>query len=491
VAERGPEAKLEKFGRYLLLDRIGAGGMAEVFRAIVPGAEGFRRTFVVKRILAERVQTPGFVEMFVQEARICALLNHPGIVQVFDFGTVDGNYFLAMEYLRGRDLQALRRKLRDAGRPCPLPVAAYIAHQVALSLGYAHALRDADGKPLHVVHRDVSPSNIMCLRAGGVKLLDFGVAKALGDGLSENTADGKLKGKLSYVSPEQLRGEGVDGRSDLFALGIVLWELLTGQRLFRGQNEVETLHNVMEMRIAPPSSVRPDVPSALDFVVMRALERDPATRYATGEAMAEELEDVLAGSRYQARMLPALLHELFGEGLGASHGALPAVPPELLASFSSEPGTGAAAARSRPSLTAILGPGSRRRRILAASAGISWTVALAMLMFGRGGGGRSQATTLSVSTTPAATASAPVAASPSAPSAPSAPAEPTEPTAAAAPYPLIGDGAPEAAAPAPAARPARAHRDARGTRGGAAKARIARGLSIDPFAEAGKHGGGR
>jgi hypothetical protein len=487
VAERGSEAKLERFGRYLLLDRIGAGGMAEVFRAIAPGAEGFRRTFVVKRILAERVQSPGFVEMFVQEARICALLHHPGIVQVFDFGSVDGNYFLAMEYLRGRDLQALRRRLRDTGRPCPIPVAAYIAHQVALSLGYAHALCGADGKPLHVVHRDVSPSNIMCLRAGGVKLLDFGVAKAFGDGLTENTGDGQVKGKLSYVAPEQLRGEAFDGRADLFALGVVLWEMVTGKRLFRGQNDLETIRNVTEMRVPPPSSVRPDVPAALDFVVMRALERDPAARYATGEAMAEELEDVLAESRYQARMFPALLRELFGDA--ASHGALPVVPPELLSAFSGSGSAGVAAAKAAPSAPAVSNApvamsGRTRRKILAASAAGAWTIALAVLMFGRGGGGRSQATTLAAPTTTAVSVTAPIAAPPPAP-APAAPAEVT----ADAPYPLVGE-APPAADPAPGARPTRAHRDARGTHG-ATKSRIARGLSIDPFAEAGKRGGAR
>jgi serine/threonine-protein kinase len=488
VAERGPEAKLERFGRYLLLDRIGAGGMAEVFRAIVPGADGFRRTFVVKRILAERAQSPGFVEMFVQEARICALLHHPGIVQVFDFGTVDGNYFLAMEYLRGRDLQAMRRQLRDKGRSCPIPVAAHIAHQVALSLGYAHALCGGDGKPLHVVHRDVSPSNIMCLRAGGVKLLDFGVAKAFGEGLSETTGDGQVKGKLSYVAPEQIRGEAFDGRADLFSLGVVLWELLTGKRLFRGQNELETMRNVTEMPVVPPSSLRPEVPAALDFVVMRALERDPAARYATGEEMAEELEDVLAGSRYQARMLPALLRELFGDA--ASHGALPAVPPDLLASFSSSGGTGAVAPTVAPSAppvssTALGTPSRLRRKILAACAAGAWTIALAMLTFGRGGGARSQATTLSASRPSPSSAATAVAPPPSPPPSPPPPAEVAGDT----PYPLVGD--PSAAAdPPPAAHPTRAHRDAHGTRV-ESKSRIARGLSIDPFAEAGKRGGKR
>src|SRR5580704_9802132 len=156
------EMRPEKFGRYILLDRIGAGGMAEVFRAVMPGVEGFQRTFVVKRILAERAQSPYFVDMFVQEARINALLHHPNIVQVFDFGNVGGTYFLAMEYVRGRDVSELLRRLRQRERTCPVGVAAFVAHEVAAALAYAHALGGADGTPLHIVHRDISPSNIIC-----------------------------------------------------------------------------------------------------------------------------------------------------------------------------------------------------------------------------------------------------------------------------------------------------------------------------------------
>ncbi|HMJ85834.1 MAG TPA: protein kinase, partial [Vicinamibacterales bacterium] len=151
--------------------------MAEVFRAVMPGAQGFKQTLVVKRIIAERAHTEDFVDMFVQEARIGALLNHPNIVQVFDFGAVGEDYFLAMEYLRGHDVSAMMKKLHADGRVFPVPVAAFIAHEVAACLGYAHALTSADGKRLNIVHRDVSPSNIMCLRTGGVKLLDFGIAK--------------------------------------------------------------------------------------------------------------------------------------------------------------------------------------------------------------------------------------------------------------------------------------------------------------------------
>ena len=207
----------EQFGRYVLVERIGRGGMAEVFRAVMPGAEGFRRTFVVKRILAELSQANDFVDMFVREARIGALLNHPSIVQMYDFGNVAGNYFLAMEYLRGRDVAALLRRLRQVGQLCPPAIAAYVAREVAECLGYAHALVGADGKPLNIVHRDVSPSNIMCLTTGGVKLLDFGIAKAIGDTAPDRTERGAFKGKLSYMAPERIKRQPFDARSDLFS----------------------------------------------------------------------------------------------------------------------------------------------------------------------------------------------------------------------------------------------------------------------------------
>ena len=243
------ETRPEKFGRYILLDRIGAGGMAEVFRAVMPGVEGFQRTFVVKRILAERAQSPYFVDMFVQEARINALLHHPNIVQVFDFGHVGGTYFLAMEYVRGRDVSEILRRLRRHERRCPVGVAAYIAREVAMALSYAHALAGADGQPLNIVHRDVSPSNIICPRTGGVKLLDFGIAKALGEAEMEKTGVGLFKGKISYIAPERIKDLPADGRSDLFSLGVVLWELLAGRKLFRGKSEFDTLKNVAEMEV--------------------------------------------------------------------------------------------------------------------------------------------------------------------------------------------------------------------------------------------------
>jgi serine/threonine protein kinase len=301
----------QRFGRYVLLDRMGHRGMAEVFRAVVPGAEGFRRELVLKRILAERASSPKFIEMFVHEARISALLHHPNIVQVFDFGQVDGSYFLAMEMLRGKDLHATMRALRENGQKFPIPIAVHIAHQIASGLSYAHKLK-AEEQVINIVHRDVSPSNIMCLRAGGVKLLDFGVASALGETGSNDPDSRAFRGKLSYAAPEYVLGHGQDARIDLFALGVILWEMVVGKRLFQGQSDEEKLHSLLELPVPPPSTRRPAVSEELDRIVMRALERDPARRYQTAAAMVEDLEQVALDVKYQPHMLPHLLDGLFG-----------------------------------------------------------------------------------------------------------------------------------------------------------------------------------
>jgi serine/threonine protein kinase len=240
----------DHFGRYQLLERIGKGGMAEVFRALAHGMEGFERIFVVKRIRPDKSDSPKFVQMFVEEARISALLNHPNIVQVYDFGHIDGAYFMAMEHVVGKDLSTVMRAVRARGGAVPPALAAYVAREAARALHHAHTVVLPDGTPGGVVHRDVTPSNIMLLKAGGVKILDFGIAKA--EALARRPdASGKaprLAGKLSYMSPELVRGAPVDHRSDIFSLGIVLWEMVAGERLFTGENETETLQNVLAAR---------------------------------------------------------------------------------------------------------------------------------------------------------------------------------------------------------------------------------------------------
>ena len=477
------EIKPERFGRYILLDRIGAGGMAEVFRAVMPGVEGFQRTFVVKRILAERAQSPYFVDMFVQEARINALLHHPNIVQVFDFGNVGGTYFLAMEYVRGRDVSEILRRLRNRERPCPVGVAAFIAREVAVALAYAHTLAGPDGTAFNIVHRDISPSNIICLRAGGVKLLDFGIAKALGEPEIERTGHGVFKGKLSYIAPERIKDLPVDGRADLFALGTVLWEMLAGRKLFRGKSDFQTLKNVAEMEVPAPSSIRPDVPPELDRIVARALARDPAERYPTAQALADDLERVLEALRHQPRALPDLLHELFGAELSSRQIPTTTLTTEMLAacradSSSASGSAGAVAPDSTPpapppepddysisiGVGAPVRPPSRWLSWVAASVG---TATLLLLLVARGGGGRSQGATLPPPASAVGAALAEPAPTPAGKPAPRGEAETQTQTRAGEP------ASEESTAPRPG-------HHARWSGQG----RIARGLSVDPFAEA-------
>jgi serine/threonine protein kinase len=300
----------DHFGRYQLLDRIGTGGMAEVFRAIAQGVQGFEREFVIKRIRPDKSDSPNFVEMFCEEARISALLNHPNIAQVYDFGQADGAYFMVMEHLVGANLSTVMRALRARDGAMPPSVAVYVAREAARALHYAHTLVLPDGTSGGVVHRDVTPSNIMLLKAGGVKILDFGIAKAAAAARPSDGGRPRLAGKLSYLSPELVRGLAVDHRSDIFSLGIVLWEMVAGQRLFTGATDGETLENVLMRPIAEPSRRRDGVPAALDAMVARALERDPANRFASAEEFANELDRFLVEMPVADQAIPNLLAEL-------------------------------------------------------------------------------------------------------------------------------------------------------------------------------------
>ena len=441
--------------------------MAEVFRAVMPGAQGFKQTLVVKRIIAERAHTSDFVDMFVQEARIGALLNHPNIVQVFDFGTVGDDYFLAMEYLRGHDVSAVMKRLHEHGRVFPVPVAAFVAHEVAACLGYAHALTAADGKRLNIVHRDVSPSNIMCLRTGGVKLLDFGIAKVFGEASVEHTQHGLFKGKLAYVPPERIKNAPLDGRGDLFALGVVLWEMLAGRRLFRGKDELQTLTNVMEKVVPPPSSLNPDVPASLDRIVLRAVARDPDERYATGQEMADDLDDVLRETKFSSKMLADLIRELFGFGT-TSQAAMSALTPELLADFAApdeHPPTASA------SVTPVTGPHTSRggRWLVVAFAAVAVAVAAGGIVLMRDGSTSSQAAAL------------PSLSMPTAMPPPSVPVVDPMPAAAAVPDapPPEAAALTEDEASTGKSEPGRKRAHRKKVR--AERDRVLRGLSIDPF----------
>src|SRR5881394_3408460 len=238
-SESDTPSAITPFGRYSLLRPIGRGGMAEVWKAKIHGAQNFQRLVVVKRILPHLSSDPEFVRMFTVEAKLSARLNHPNIVQVFEFSEVNGEHYLAMEFVAGVNLGDVQKRLKDVR--IPIGMAAHTVREVCLALAYAHALADEDGHRLRIIHRDVSPSNVMLGYDGSVKLLDFGVAKALSQS-EELTRTGALKGKVGYMSPEAIEGEAeLDGRTDIFAAGVVLYEMLTGRRLFRGHDDLKTI----------------------------------------------------------------------------------------------------------------------------------------------------------------------------------------------------------------------------------------------------------
>jgi eukaryotic-like serine/threonine-protein kinase len=286
--------------KYRLTRKIGSGGMAEVFRATGEGPEGFERAFVVKRILPRLLDAPEFVSMFVDEAKISARLLHPNIVQVFEFAFQDGGYYIVMEPVDGVDVGRLLRQLERRGAVAPAAFAAEVGRQACRGLGFAHDLGSPDGKPYGIVHRDVTPGNIMVAWNGAVKILDFGIARAVQELRTSQTEAGIVKGKMSYVAPEMLQGQPADARSDLFSLGVVLHELLTGRRLFVGENDLETLRLVSEMPVPRPSSRNPEVKPALDEVILRALARDPAKRYQSADEMSRDLERLVLRKRYAA-----------------------------------------------------------------------------------------------------------------------------------------------------------------------------------------------
>jgi serine/threonine-protein kinase len=291
--------------RYRLLRRIGAGGMAEVFLARQRLGTGLgERTVVVKRMLPHLADDTKFVRLFVREARLASQLQHPNIVQIHDVATLSGRPAIIMEHLRGIDARAAFRHAAQRGRALDPATALAIVEQVAIGLDHAHHAIDDDGRALGIVHRDVSPHNVFLTRAGVVKILDFGVARSS----LEETATTSVKGKLAYMAPEQAFRRSLDQRTDLFALGVVLWELLTGRRLFRGGSPAETLQALLHAPIRPPSMLSSATPE-IDAIVLRMLAREPAQRFARGNDVAAALArtraelDDQSGSALVARLV--------------------------------------------------------------------------------------------------------------------------------------------------------------------------------------------
>ncbi|HEY8039138.1 MAG TPA: protein kinase [Polyangiaceae bacterium] len=339
------------FGRYRLLERLGQGGMAEVFKAKSYGVEGFEKILVIKRILPELARSQDFVEMFIHEAKLAVRLSHANIVQVFDLGKAPGGeasgaalpdaYYIAMEYVHGLDLASVLARCRRQQLELPVQMGVYVASEVAKGLDHAHRRRDEQMRPLGIVHRDVSPQNVLLSFEGEVKVTDFGIAKARGaleQAAPEDTRAKKLQGKFGYMSPEQARGESVDARSDLFSLGTILYECVAGVNPFSAPTTFETLRRVQACEYPPVELLRPDAPPELIAILKTAMARNPADRYADAGRMYEALLAFLyaQGSRYGAHDLAEFLSR-FRDTNDAAAGS--AIPAPMLEAEGGNPGT--------------------------------------------------------------------------------------------------------------------------------------------------------
>jgi serine/threonine-protein kinase len=296
-------------GRYALFDELASGGMATVHYARLVGDAGFARTVVVKRLHRQLAKDPEVATMFLDEARLASRIRHPNVVQTLDVVEADGELFLVMELILGEALHRILRAAANEGRTVPLDVTSAIICSVLHGLHAAHEATSDRGEPLAIVHRDVSPSNVLVGADGIVRVIDFGVAKAANR--AHTTRDGAIKGKLSYMSPEQLHGEKLDRRADVFATGIILWELLAGRPLFHAETEAATMTRIFELQIDPPSTHAAAVPRALDQVVLRALKRTAAKRFPTARAMALEIEAIVPPA--SASRVAAWVEEIAGE----------------------------------------------------------------------------------------------------------------------------------------------------------------------------------
>ncbi len=305
-------------GKYELLARLGVGGMAELFVARTTAHHGFEKLVALKRVLASHADDEQFIRMLLAEARLAATLHHPNIVQVYDVGEEDGTYFFTMEYVFGQDLRKIVRTVQARGAWLSTELILQIIIGTAMGLHHAHEQEGSNGEPLGLVHRDVSPSNILVSHDGGVKLVDFGIARV--SAMQSNTAQGVLKGKVPYMSPEQCRGEQLDRRSDIFSLGIILWELTTRRRLFAGANDIVIAGKICSGEVPRPSSVVASYPPELEAIVLKALAHDRYDRYATTQELQIDLEEYAHNARMllSSAKLASFMSDLFADQIKAT-----------------------------------------------------------------------------------------------------------------------------------------------------------------------------
>ncbi|MCC7384694.1 MAG: cyclic nucleotide-binding domain-containing protein [Deltaproteobacteria bacterium] len=318
----------ELFGKYELLERIASGGMAEVFRGVSCSIGGFRKLVALKRILPHLSTDAEFISLFIAEAKLAVALTHSNIVQVFDFGRVESSYYLAMEFVDGKDLTQILIKQSRRKKQVPIEAACFILAAVLRGLEYAHTRRGLDGQELGIVHRDVSPHNILVSFDGEVKLTDFGIAKARTH--VSLSRPGVVLGKFAYMSPEQARGQDVDARSDVYSAGITLYETLTGRRLFYSEDPVQTLNKVRNPRIPTPSKYNPAITPELDALVLKSLAVDPRERFASARDFASALQAVLSqlAPNYSTFETAAFMKELFGDEVPSSKFVMASLPPD-------------------------------------------------------------------------------------------------------------------------------------------------------------------
>jgi serine/threonine protein kinase len=286
----------QQFGDYHLLEKIATGGMAEVYRARAYGLAGFEKILVIKKVLPSLAKDDEFIHLFIDEAKIAVQLLHVNIVQVFELGEVNGQYYMALEYVHGLDLARLVSRAKNKG-PFPIPLALFVTGEVLKALSFAHARTDDDGKALHIVHCDISPQNVLISYAGEVKITDFGISRAAFQARSLHDV---IRGKYAYMSPEQVEGKALDGQSDVFSLGIVLFELLTGRRLFKAKSRDETIARVRRAEVPSPRSYRPEISEELEALLLKALAPRLEDRYQTAADLLEDLGVLMVREGHRA-----------------------------------------------------------------------------------------------------------------------------------------------------------------------------------------------
>ncbi len=387
-----------EFGQYTLLERIAVGGMAEVWKARMKGVEGFQKTVAIKRILSHLTDSSDFVTMFIDEAKLAAQLNHNNIIHIYDLGKIGDDYFIAMEYVDGKDLRSILNASRERQTAMPMGLALLVASRLASALDHAHRQKDFEGRQLGLVHRDVSPQNVLISFEGDIKLCDFGIVKAVTK--ASKTQMGALKGKLQYMSPEQAWGRPVDARSDIFSLGSLLFEALTGRRLFSGESEMSVLDAVREGRIQAPRDLDPRLPLEVNALVLKALARDPDDRFHSAGDMQREIDAILASLKPSPSQhdLALFMQKLFGAearahpetaAAAASATATATAPPHAAAVAPAVPRATAEVAALAPAPGATAtgidgGPPRGKSTLWLALGGAAALAVVAYLVFGRG-----------------------------------------------------------------------------------------------------------